>query len=136
VTDPRPQDELRASDADRDWVVERLRQAHGEGRLDLAEFDERTARAYAARTYGELAAVTADLPAVDLLAAPRPAAAESAPSEAVPAVRSGAERTLWAATGAWLTVSLINLVIWGSSASRVRNGSTLGGSGWPDRGAR
>jgi hypothetical protein len=57
------QDSMRAADADRDVVAERLRVALGEGRLELHEYDERVQRVYAARTYGDLAAVTTDLPA-------------------------------------------------------------------------
>lgn len=52
----------RASDADRETVVERLRTAAEEGRLDLVEFEERMATAYQAKTYGELAPLTSDLP--------------------------------------------------------------------------
>jgi hypothetical protein len=55
-------DELRASDADRERVAARLRRAYDEGRIDLSEFDERVAAAYAARTYAELSPPTADLP--------------------------------------------------------------------------
>ncbi len=40
----------------------RLRRALGEGRLTLTEFEERTTAAYAARTRGELADLTADRP--------------------------------------------------------------------------
>lgn len=54
----------RASDSDREIVVERLRTAAEEGRLDLAEFEERMAAAYTSKTYGELAPLTADLPEV------------------------------------------------------------------------
>jgi hypothetical protein len=54
--------ELRASDDDRQAVVERLARALGEGRLTVLEFDERTRHAYAARTSAELADLTADLP--------------------------------------------------------------------------
>ena len=54
---------LRASHTDRDRVIEVLRVAAGDGRLTLAELDERIELATAARTYAELAAVTADLPA-------------------------------------------------------------------------
>ncbi|MGV4923549.1 DUF1707 domain-containing protein [Streptomyces sp. BHT-5-2] len=62
MTDERlPQ--LRASDADRERVTEILRDALAEGRLDMAEFDERFDAAYKARTYGELERLTADLPA-------------------------------------------------------------------------
>ncbi|GAB3010576.1 DUF1707 domain-containing protein [Streptomyces pseudoechinosporeus] len=55
--------ELRASDADRERVAEVLREAVAEGRLDLEEFEERLDATYKARTYGELAPITRDLPA-------------------------------------------------------------------------
>ncbi|GAA1278222.1 DUF1707 domain-containing protein [Saccharothrix xinjiangensis] len=58
MPDPR---QMRASDADRETVAQVLQQAHGEGRLDLHELDERLAATYAARTYGELVPLTADL---------------------------------------------------------------------------
>jgi hypothetical protein len=57
---PAPRD-LRASDADRERVVALLTEAAGDGRLTLREHSERAERAYAARTLGELAALTADL---------------------------------------------------------------------------
>ncbi len=56
-------EELRASHADRDQVVELLRVAAGDGRLSAEELDDRLERALTARTYAELAALTADLPA-------------------------------------------------------------------------
>ncbi|MFH8463934.1 DUF1707 domain-containing protein [Streptomyces sp. NPDC017991] len=55
--------ELRASDADREQVAEVLRDALAEGRLDMAEFEERLEATYKARTYGELEPITRDLPA-------------------------------------------------------------------------
>ncbi|WP_062999648.1 DUF1707 domain-containing protein [Nocardia mikamii] len=55
---------VRASDADREKIVERLRSAMDEGRLNLAEFDDRVQQVYAARTYGELSPILSDLPAV------------------------------------------------------------------------
>ncbi|AXE86216.1 DUF1707 domain-containing protein [Streptomyces sp. Go-475] len=55
--------DLRASDADRERVAEILRDALAEGRLDMAEFEERLDATYRARTYGELAPITRDLPA-------------------------------------------------------------------------
>jgi hypothetical protein len=55
--------ELRVSDADREATVVRLREAGGEGRLTLEELADRVERADAARTWGDLEAVTADLPA-------------------------------------------------------------------------
>lgn len=53
---------MRASDKDRDAVVAVLRDGYAAGRLTLDEFDERTSAAYRARTWGELRAITADLP--------------------------------------------------------------------------
>ncbi|GAA3147737.1 hypothetical protein GCM10017687_76150 [Streptomyces echinatus] len=60
--------DLRASDADRDRVAEILRDALAEGRLDMEEFEERLESAYRARTYGELAPLTRDLPAAGAVA--------------------------------------------------------------------
>jgi len=54
---------LRASDADRDAVAERLRDAAVEGRLETEELEERLQAALRARTYGDLDGVLADLPA-------------------------------------------------------------------------
>ena len=56
-------DRLRASHEDRDRVIEMLRVAAGDGRLTSEELDERVEIAFSARTYGELAALTSDLPA-------------------------------------------------------------------------
>lgn len=53
---------LRASDADRDAVADRLRRAAIEGRLDPDELDERLDTALRAKTYGELDRLVADLP--------------------------------------------------------------------------
>lgn len=52
----------RASDDDRERVVERLRDAVADGRIDLDEFEHRMSRAYAARTRGELVPLLVDLP--------------------------------------------------------------------------
>jgi len=53
----------RASDKERDAVVQRVQDAFAEGRLDDTEFDERTRAALTARTHAELDALLADLPA-------------------------------------------------------------------------
>ncbi|MFJ4774848.1 DUF1707 domain-containing protein [Streptomyces sp. NPDC088762] len=69
MSDERPEKplpELRASDADRDRVVERLRDAVAEGRLDMEEFEERLEAAYTSRTYAELEPLTKDLPAAPM----------------------------------------------------------------------
>ena len=53
---------LRASDADRDAVAERLRAAAVEGRLDADELEQRVHVALRARTYGQLQRLLDDLP--------------------------------------------------------------------------
>lgn len=57
-----PGERLRASDADRERTVEDLASAAAEGRLTLEEYSERSGSALKARTVGELAALTADVP--------------------------------------------------------------------------
>ena len=64
----------RASDRERDAVVQRVQDAFAEGRLDDTEFDERTRAALTARTHAELDALLADLPA-----ARRPGSAPAVP---------------------------------------------------------
>ncbi|MBV9803288.1 MAG: DUF1707 domain-containing protein [Solirubrobacterales bacterium] len=54
---------LRASDADREATADRLRHHHTDGRIDQEEFQERLDRCFAAKTVGELAELTRDLPA-------------------------------------------------------------------------
>jgi hypothetical protein len=58
----RQYESLRASDADRDAVADRLREAAGEGRLEPDELEHRVDSALRARTYGQLARLVADLP--------------------------------------------------------------------------
>jgi Domain of unknown function (DUF1707) len=76
---------LRASHADREQAIEVLKDAFAQGRLDKDELDVRAGQAFASRTYAELAAVTADLPAA-------PAAAAPAAAEQVAATPVAAER--------------------------------------------
>jgi hypothetical protein len=54
---------IRASDQERESVVDVLRDAFTDGRLTFDEFEERTAAAYAAKTWAQLWELTADLPA-------------------------------------------------------------------------
>ncbi len=56
---------LRAGDADRERIAERLRESHAEGRLDIDEFQQRLERCYEAKTFGELGALVRDLPRHD-----------------------------------------------------------------------
>jgi hypothetical protein len=53
---------LRAGDAEREAIADRLRRSHGEGRLDVQEFQERLDRCYQAKTVGELEQLVDDLP--------------------------------------------------------------------------
>jgi len=53
---------MRASDAERDAVTARLRDHYAEGRLTQDELDERVSAALHARTFGDLRALTTDLP--------------------------------------------------------------------------
>jgi Domain of unknown function (DUF1707) len=69
--------DLRASDAEREEAVARLRDHAAAGRLTVEELDERCAGAYASRTVGELAALFADLPAPE---PPPPAAPAHRPA--------------------------------------------------------
>ena len=73
-------DHLRASDAEREQVVDALRDHAALGRLSTDELEERTGAAYAATTRGELVALRSDLPD-EVLPAPRPVPA--APPEVV-----------------------------------------------------
>ena len=86
---------IRASDQERESVVEVLRDAYTEGRLTLEEFDERTSAAYASKTWADLRELTADLPVEPVLGADlpqrhlplQPAAQQMVPS--VPRPRHG-----------------------------------------------
>jgi len=80
---------MRASDADRDAVVSDLSEHFQAGRLTVEEFDERTTQALAARTWGELRELTADLPASPA-AAGRPAGGQPGPQPRHPMLPMGA----------------------------------------------
>jgi Domain of unknown function (DUF1707) len=62
----------RASDRERDAVVQRVQDAFAEGRLNDDEFDERSRAALTARTHADLDALLADLPATPAAAGPAP----------------------------------------------------------------
>ena len=95
---------LRASDADREQIAERLRKATAEGRLLAEELEQRIGAAFSARTYGELDALVADLPDN------RPA-----PSRRHPVARlSGPVGVLAIALVAVAVVALVALVITGT----------------------
>ncbi|MET1074230.1 MAG: DUF1707 domain-containing protein [Umezawaea sp.] len=58
---PNDPTQMRVSDADRERVAQVLHKAHGEGRIDLHELDERLGATYSSKTYGDLVPITADL---------------------------------------------------------------------------
>jgi len=62
---------FRAARADRERVIDLLKAAFVQGRLDRDEFDERVGQVLVSRTYAELAAITADIPAELVGALPR-----------------------------------------------------------------
>ena len=106
---------IRASDRDRQQVVDRLRSALEDGRLTMDEYVDRMEAAYKAATYGDLAPLCADLPAsIPVVAGPQTAAGGTAP----PAVFSPAGyladlptvlKILWTI---WLTAVSVNVVVW------------------------
>ncbi len=80
-------DRLRAGHADREQVIEALKDAFVHGRLTRDEFGTRAGRALAARTYADLAALTADIPPAPAPAAP---ARPTAPARRRPLARAAA----------------------------------------------
>src|ERR1700751_1021367 len=63
---------IRASDRERESVVDVLRDAYTDGRLTLEEFEERTSAAYASKTWSDLRELTGDLPVEPVLGAALP----------------------------------------------------------------
>jgi Domain of unknown function (DUF1707) len=99
---------LRAGHADREQVIDTLKTAFVHGRLTKDELDTRAGQALAARTYADLAALTADIP-------PRPAAARpTRPPAAVrrrPLARAAAQSGICliiAAAATWVLILLVS----------------------------
>lgn len=96
----------RASDAERDEVVRLLGRHMADGRIDIAEYDQRVARVYRTPTREALTLVLSDLP--------------EPPASAVESTGSGKGSRGWARVpvwqrieaGAWLSVSVLVLLIW------------------------
>jgi hypothetical protein len=98
---------IRASDADREQAAGRLRDHAVAGRLTVEELDERSGRALAARTLGELDALFQDLPRArrDIAMAPRG-------SVAMTAGLLLAQGVLWTVVGiAVLTIAVLCIVV-------------------------
>lgn len=80
---------MRSSSADRERAVDVLKAAFAEGRLDQEEYTDRVEQVYTSRTYGDLATLTADLPAGPLgtLEQPKQLPAPAAPQASMPPMR-------------------------------------------------
>jgi hypothetical protein len=98
--------DLRAGDSDRAAVATALGRHMAEGRLTVAEYEERVTRAYAARTFGDLAGLTEDLPATE---GPR---AVQSPGSTAPGAPCGPHRPLDGNWRSWQRTASIVLVIW------------------------
>jgi hypothetical protein len=104
---------LRASHADREQTIEVLKAAFVHGRLTKDEFDLRAGQAFTARTYAELAAVTADIPT-------GPAAAEPPRQPARAQARPLAHASVKTGAGAVVSLAMLlalALIIWGHAWS-------------------
>lgn len=102
---------MRASDRDRQEVVDRLRTALDDGRLKMDEYVDRVGVAYEAVTYGELARLHADLPVAGQQPAgpPRPASRGNVVRQGPFASLPTPLKVLWTI---WLVPVLINVVVW------------------------
>jgi hypothetical protein len=105
---------MRASDSDRQQVVDRLRAAVGDGRLTMDEYLDRMERAYQAVTLGDLGPLCADLPAsgpVQTTAGAGPASGRTTPA-APRGFFAGLPCVLKVFWTMWLTAVSINVVVW------------------------
>ncbi|TFV57565.1 DUF1707 domain-containing protein [Geodermatophilus sp. DF01-2] len=120
-----PEPHLRAADADRAAVAAQLGEHLSAGRLTVAEYDDRLAGAYAARTYGELDALTADLPRPTPQPRTTPAPAERTCDWPHRGWSGGpTQQTAWRN---WAVVAVIVLTVW--TATSI--GSRELGHFWP-----
>jgi hypothetical protein len=105
--------QLRASHADRDQVAGTLKIAFIQGRLTKDEFDLRVGQAFAARTYADLAALTADIPAglVDTQP-PRPLAR----NQGWPPLNNGAKTAASVITAALMLTAVLWVIAWFASS--------------------
>jgi len=104
--------EMRASDADRDRVAAALREHCAQGRIGVDELNDRLEGVYSARTLGDLAKVTADLPEEDLYELPVPSWHRSTPARGMGASGALAHLNLRGGWAAYATVNLLCIAIW------------------------
>jgi hypothetical protein len=108
-----PPEQFRASDVERKIVEQRLHRAHADGQLNLDELDTRLVAVWQAKTRGDLAVLTMDLPVVPA-GAPSQEMAQPPQSPQVPARRrrGGGRTAMRVLTTIWASVSALNFVIW------------------------
>ena len=127
------QHKMRASDRDRQQVVDRLRSALEDGRLTMDEYVDRMEVAYQAATYGDLAPLCADLPApAPVVAGPATAAGATAPPAASPAQATWPDcrRCSRSCGSIWLAAVSVNVVDLGPGQRHRRSpGLPLAGLG-------
>lgn len=122
--------QMRASDVDRERAASMLREHHAEGRLTPEEFNERLDRCFEAKTIGDLEALLADLPGIDLYRLPaagiRPAPPGARRPRSVPDHRTGGSVAPFRAGAwmAWTAISALLLVVW------LGVGVVSGGAAW------
>jgi Domain of unknown function (DUF1707) len=100
---------LRASHADRDHIVELLRDAAGDGRLSPEELDERLDLALTARTYAELATLVSDLPATGTAVSPVTAASPATAPQPKELIRLHVSSGHAGRDGRWVVPSRMDL---------------------------
>ena len=109
-------DKMRASDADRQEVIQRLRTALDEGRLKMDEYLDRMGHASEAVTYGDLTPLYADLPETSPMLRPQPAApvvpATAGPPSAAQGRFAGLPAPLRVLWTIWAAAVSVNLVVW------------------------
>lgn len=156
---PADRGRMRASHAERDQVVDTLKDAFVQGRLTKAEFDARVAEALSARTHADLSLLTADIPAATPASRPpgRPARERRAANKTIRSgtrviavttlVTAGADAFLtnipaltvlvWTFTMIWFGVVLLAVSVMLESRHQRRSGNELppgsGRGGLPPR---
>jgi len=108
-----PESHLRAADADRMTVASVLGEHMAAGRLTVEEYEDRLTRTYAAKTYGELDELTADLPTGAPAVRPETPPAQPAAGAHVAHHGRGVHPYAW---HAWLRTSLIVVTIWAATS--------------------
>jgi len=128
--DPR----MRASDEDRERTATMLREHHAVGRLTAEEFGDRVDRVFTAKTVGDLDALLADLPAIDLYQLPSASIRPASRPAVRPRARGSSElerrdggALLPGSVAGWLTwtaASSLLVIIW------LSVGIVSGGAAW------